>query len=79
MGQYIVERNVKVEIIDEVHGDAHESGFCIGSGRTGGPLPNFTDEELKAGLGEGYYEIERAFANLGRAMIEAKQATELDT
>ncbi len=65
--------------MDEVHGEAHESGFCVGPGRTGGPLPNFTDEELKAGLGEAYYEIESVFANLGRATIEAKQATELDT
>ena len=79
MGQYIVERDVKIEIVDEVHGDAHESGYCMGSGRTGGPLPRFTDEELKAGLGEAYYEIEDVFANLGRAMIEAKQAGELDT
>ena len=62
--QYI-EGDVKIEIIDESDGFMHETAYTVGLGRCATRLPAFTNEELRAGLGdEVYAQIEGIFADI---------------
>jgi hypothetical protein len=64
---YEVERDVKIEIIDESDGRIHEAAYSVGGlGRCASRMPAFTDEELRLGLGDEVCDqIESIFADLG--------------
>jgi hypothetical protein len=63
---YEVERNVKIEIVDEsLDGDCGPFGIAEPLGRCATRLPAYTEEEMEAGLGKELYDqIGRLFDNI---------------
>lgn len=63
---YEIERDVKIEIVDESDGRLYESGHSVaGLGRCATRMPRFTEKEIRAELGDKTCDdIESIFADV---------------